>query len=193
MARPTVTPRWANVSGDIVEPSSGRKDQGWVAGKRAPAQYFNWWQKLVYDWQQYFDGGGRAEYYRHWSAFAIHPDAGLTYGSGYVIIPATGFPWQIPLTVELGDRIRQFAVQYRRNSGGGGSSGDMVIRLRRIAAGTNTSIALYSDNSSSGWQTVGPALFDHQVVSGSSYWLEIDDPGTNPIDLAGGYLLIDRP
>lgn len=56
MAKPASLPRWADVSGDIVEPTSGKKDVGWVADEEPPAQYFNWLLNLTYQWLEYVDG-----------------------------------------------------------------------------------------------------------------------------------------
>lgn len=56
-AKPTSIARWADVGGDIVEPNSGKKDVGWVADERPPAQYFNWIQNLGGQWQAYLDDG----------------------------------------------------------------------------------------------------------------------------------------
>jgi hypothetical protein len=47
--RPDKLPEWA-ASGAIVEPSSGIKAVGWVGGEEPPAEYFNWWQNLAYQW-----------------------------------------------------------------------------------------------------------------------------------------------
>lgn len=56
-AKPSATPRWANVGGVIVEPSSGKKDVGWLSDERPPAQYFNWWKNLAYQWFEYLKDG----------------------------------------------------------------------------------------------------------------------------------------
>ncbi len=53
--KPTSLPRWADVSGDIVEPSSGKKDIGWVQGERPPAPFFNWILELLYEWMEYLN------------------------------------------------------------------------------------------------------------------------------------------
>jgi hypothetical protein len=64
MAKPVSLPRWASTgSADVVEPTSGKKDVGFVAGERPPAQYFNWLFELIYDWFAFLDtlftsGGG---------------------------------------------------------------------------------------------------------------------------------------
>lgn len=56
-AKPSSLPRWADVGGAIVEPPDGKKDVGWVTGEKPPAQYFNWWKNLVYQWTDYLDDG----------------------------------------------------------------------------------------------------------------------------------------
>lgn len=55
--KPTTLPRFADVSGDIVEPTSGKKDVGWVAGEEPPAQYFNWLLYWLYKWTEYLNDG----------------------------------------------------------------------------------------------------------------------------------------
>ena len=48
--RPLQVPRWADVGGGITEPSSGRKDVGWITGLRPAAQFMNWLQNLFFQW-----------------------------------------------------------------------------------------------------------------------------------------------
>src|SRR5260221_10162312 len=54
MAKPSSLPRWADSGGAITEPSSGKKDVGWVAEK-PPYQYFNWLLNLIYTWLLWLD------------------------------------------------------------------------------------------------------------------------------------------
>ena len=56
-AKPGSTPRWANVGGAIVVPSSGKQDVGWEAPEKPPAEYFNWFQNLTWQWLDYLDEG----------------------------------------------------------------------------------------------------------------------------------------
>jgi hypothetical protein len=56
-AKPTSTPRWANLGGLIVEPSSGKKDVGWVDAEKPAAESFNWYQNLAWQWTQYLSDG----------------------------------------------------------------------------------------------------------------------------------------
>lgn len=54
MAQPTEDIEWATDGGaDIVEPSSGEKEIGWVAGDKPSAGWFNWWMNGVYKWKEY--------------------------------------------------------------------------------------------------------------------------------------------
>lgn len=56
-SKPASVPRWANVGGDIVEPTSGKKDVGWAAAERPPNSYMNWLQNLAYQWLLYLNDG----------------------------------------------------------------------------------------------------------------------------------------
>jgi len=55
MTKPTKLPTWATSSPNILEPSDGKKAQGWVPGEQPPASFFNYWQGLAYEWIKYFD------------------------------------------------------------------------------------------------------------------------------------------
>jgi hypothetical protein len=57
MPKPTTLPRWATGgTAQVVEPTEGKKDTGWVPLEKPPAQYENWARKLVYDWLVYLNG-----------------------------------------------------------------------------------------------------------------------------------------
>jgi len=53
--KPASEPRWADVGGDIVEPSAGKKNVGWVANERPPAQFFNWLLNTIWLWIQWLN------------------------------------------------------------------------------------------------------------------------------------------
>ena len=70
--KPTELPRWADdVAAEIVNPTSGKKDIGWVGNETPPAQYFNWLLNSIYKWIEYLSVserrfsamGGTAVYY----------------------------------------------------------------------------------------------------------------------------------
>jgi hypothetical protein len=55
--KPTSLPEWASsANANVTEPSLAQKQAGWSVRQKMPAQYLNWWKKLVYGWIQYLDG-----------------------------------------------------------------------------------------------------------------------------------------
>ncbi len=62
IVKPAELPRWEEASGDQgvpggveIDPASGVKDVGWTVAEKPPAQYMNWWMRLVYDWVQWLN------------------------------------------------------------------------------------------------------------------------------------------
>lgn len=54
--KPTPSMRWATAGGaQKVDPPSGTRDTGWLAGDRPPAQYLNHMDNAAYLWQQYLE------------------------------------------------------------------------------------------------------------------------------------------
>jgi hypothetical protein len=54
--RPTNVPEWADISSNIAQPPTLQLQTGWNVNQIPPSKYQNWWQNVVYQWQQYFDG-----------------------------------------------------------------------------------------------------------------------------------------
>ena len=64
--KPTTIPRWADTSGNVVEPSSGKKDAGWLVQEKAISSWQNWMQKSLGDWvkwlnERLYDGATKDE------------------------------------------------------------------------------------------------------------------------------------
>lgn len=55
MAKPSDTYDWAGNVGATVDPGSIRKGSGFVAGKKAPAKWFNWLHRGASLWHAYLD------------------------------------------------------------------------------------------------------------------------------------------
>lgn len=55
--KPSSTPQWNSSGGNNTEPSSGKKALGWVVNEAAASSYFNWFQKLTYEWLEYLKDG----------------------------------------------------------------------------------------------------------------------------------------
>jgi len=53
--KPTDIPRWADTSGNVVEPSEAKKDAGWVFEEIPPSSYENWKEKLNGEWWKWID------------------------------------------------------------------------------------------------------------------------------------------
>lgn len=66
MAKPGQLPEWASNANFAtgpdpgtatkLEPAAGVKQDGWHRTGRPPARHLNWWQNLVYQWLQHFEG-----------------------------------------------------------------------------------------------------------------------------------------
>jgi hypothetical protein len=50
MPKPSSLPAWNTGGANSTEPSGAKKILGWIVDEAPPSSYFNWWQKLVYDW-----------------------------------------------------------------------------------------------------------------------------------------------
>lgn len=53
--KPASLPAWNTGGANNTEPSAGEKVSGWTVGQQPPSSYFNWWQKLTYEWTAYLD------------------------------------------------------------------------------------------------------------------------------------------
>lgn len=72
--KPTNLAEWATGAAPIVEPSLPQKQAGWATGTKPPAQWFNWWWKLVHQWIVWLDAF-ESEFHT-WTAFQQF-DAGV--------------------------------------------------------------------------------------------------------------------
>ncbi len=53
--KPTKLPAWNTGGANNTEPSGAEKIAGWTVGQQPPSSYFNWLQKLYYEWAAYLD------------------------------------------------------------------------------------------------------------------------------------------
>lgn len=53
--KPTNKAEWATGGASITEPLLAEKQAGWPVAFKPPAQWFNWWQKLVHQWILWLD------------------------------------------------------------------------------------------------------------------------------------------
>lgn len=66
MAKPTDLPEWDTTQVNAIEPTTERKEQGWLAPagvpEKPPFQTFNYWQNEVYRWLKAINDQGILEY-----------------------------------------------------------------------------------------------------------------------------------
>lgn len=55
--KPSSLPLWATTGADVAEPTTGRKQLGWVHGESPTAQEMNWLDNLIYQWLLYLSDG----------------------------------------------------------------------------------------------------------------------------------------
>ncbi|MCC6178801.1 MAG: hypothetical protein WAZ94_15305 [Phycisphaerales bacterium] len=48
--KPTNLAEWATGAAPITEPLLAEKQAGWAVASKPPAQWFNWWMKLIHQW-----------------------------------------------------------------------------------------------------------------------------------------------
>lgn len=53
--KPTKIPRWADTSLNVTEPSSGKKDTGWLVNEIPPSSYENWRTRTLGEWFKWID------------------------------------------------------------------------------------------------------------------------------------------
>ncbi len=56
-ARPSTDPVWNTGGANRTTPTGLKQAAGWGLNEEPPSGYFNWWQNLVYQWQQWFEAG----------------------------------------------------------------------------------------------------------------------------------------
>ena len=139
--KPADLPRWADGgSADVVEPSSGKKDIGWVAGEKLPAQFFNWILEKIYDWMVYLDDGiiqHAAKIKQVSSMEGIAPSGGTNWvlsqtnsggagnGSKWITPTAAGVIVSFPIKLEAGQRLLKVRAFIQDTTGG--STIDMKV------------------------------------------------------------------
>ena len=157
MAKPTTYPRWADVGGDIVEPTSGKKDVGWVSDEEPPAQYFNWLLNLLYQWVVYLDASADRE---EEVSLAFPGSNGTQVTADWSVKSSSAGDWSLrPLTATAEYTVRVSVEKGRRLK---------TINLYCMANNGASLINLYaySQSLAPGSPAGAPALLGSAVTSG---------------------------
>ena len=210
MPKPTDLPRWANVSGDIVEPTEDKKDVGWIAGEKPPAQFWNWLQKNIYDWLSYFDEAKELTLYFPAAmgqvsgtlADQIYTGAhALPTNVGYTENDAT-FNFDIPLTPVLlpGDVITEITVYGAEGNAGGEVYTAKVVSVATTGGPTQISTTKTSGTTgaetSIGWTTSDTDFTPDGYTVGNNFLVlacsVASASGTDEVRLYGAKVVITR-
>lgn len=214
MAKPTNTPRWADVGGAIVEPTSGKKNVGNVAGERPPAQYLNWLFNLIYLWIVWLNDivapGSGSESISISSAGVLgangkHGDRKhLVNPRDWAVEDGTGDVTYIrvnlgtaddtylataPLNLRVGDRVRSIVFY-------AGGSNDWDFELRRVARATGAVTVVATANSSALPGEISLAAIDHTILEDFVYSLAVAhdaDAVAANLQLTYAEVTYDRP
>jgi hypothetical protein len=198
--KPVTLPEWASdAAADVVIPSAGKKLLGWIKGERPPAQYFNWWQELVYNWIQYLDDLAAQNF--AWTAthsFAasttLPADTFMHYGTREEAVLALthvdGVNWTqdipngwatctlagdlaVPLRLATGERLK--TVTYRRR----GNTTVDVDAYVKVIDGTTGAVSVINsggvhfddDNIAAAWGNVTLDVTDTTMDAGDAAYL----------------------
>jgi len=143
MTRPSDLPEWASdpITGDIVEPSEAKKDQGWstVGGvpEKPAYQFFNWWMNNVYSWL------------KHWS------DNVLT---------AAGIVSPGDITVATGSELKTDTISEKTSSSGVNIDG-VLLKDNDVTADEVKTDTISENTSDSGVIIDGVLLKDNEVTA----------------------------
>ena len=188
MTRPADYPDWATgASANIVEPVAGKKAAGFNPSERPPAEYLNWWMKLVNDWIEHLDsdelvlGSGvivEAEY-------AGNPTPKLHHQGTYWGSDDTGGgngTLRVPITARVGFVVNKVTIYVLApNAAGEVMSCDIYKEV--MATKAVTQISTTKDSGSGGaattveWTSADTDM-PFTIEAGTSYFVSILVPDT---------------
>lgn len=219
-AKPSSVPRWADVGGAIVEPSSGKKDIGWAAGERPPAQFFNWLLNLIYQWILYLSDGALdgnhsingnlavtgAITYTAVRTRPIHPSqfesAELTGAQtwAYVAVTSGGLVGShlvsVTGTIETQASIPVDSGDRIHNVGvilDRTNTVTINVCQQPFAGGARTVLATQAVSATSGRQTVVLSGINHDCTNSSWYFIEIVSSDVSGDTIFGAYVDVSHP
>jgi hypothetical protein len=97
MAKPVTLPRWV-ATGKIATPSTDKQDAGYDGGEQPPAQYFNWFWNLVWQWIVYLNTFGDHE--QEFSA-GVNMEGELYYSGGAELVRYNNRMQLVPIAPNL--------------------------------------------------------------------------------------------
>ena len=202
--KPTVIGRWGDVSGDIVEPSPGKKDTGFTEGEQPPAPEVNWLFYVAYLWCQWlYDGDvsfasvitAEADIQHAAANYPISP-LDFTTTAGTVDTTKVNHSSTLTITASLtkilkvGDKID--SVKVRLQGSGGVAWGNPSLWKRNMTTRTATHVTctVTGSGASDQWFTATPDATE-TVAADYHYWIEVVS-GVNGGSCYGAEAMISR-
>ena len=170
MSAPSTLPRWADISGAIVTPTSGKLDLGWIPGERPPAQYLNWWMNLVYQWINYLNSNASAGWHDRLPSGTL---SGMTWGGTFYnnLTNVAGSIDLIPIYPRVGDVI----TDIRANT----LSSNIiafplpVLSLVKVLNGSASTLGSVNMPMTGAWATTSGSLTSPETVAdGAAYYMK---------------------
>lgn len=141
MAKPSTVVDW-DATGNIVEPSPGKKTAGWLPGEQPPAQYMNWLFSFLGQWSQYLNGLESTEALT-WALAQIF-NRGITVGASFAANETEAISPRVtaePVSSAVADYTNLLKAKDARVwSEGVGSNSALVftVNATRTTAGADT-------------------------------------------------------
>lgn len=207
-SKPTNKPRFAHdgaaPSGEVLEPSSGKKDVGWEGGEEPGHDYMNWIHSLTYEWIDWLDDGdcdfaalsansvttdeGGIRHAACEEPISIHACASsagtrtttkIAHGSGFTV-------W-MPITGKVGSKITSARMRLD-DLGGAGWTADLV--KMNLATRAETVIQAATGSGGDSYWTATPAS-PETIATGFTYYLKCTS-GAGGGEAFGGSVTISR-
>src|SRR5690606_36460894 len=161
--KPSSYPRWADDdSAGIVNPNEDKKDKGFISGEEPPAEYFNWFMNLTYQWIRYLEFPNTKI-----TIPGIAFNAGsvsLTYGTfGYASMTGSASAGAAAVALPLGWYIREAHASVDHQG-----TGSSTIQLSLVVLDQTTG------NSSVLAQSTASSDFDIQELSIEGLSIEVE-------------------
>lgn len=173
MAKPATLPTWDTNATNVATPSAGALSDGFVAGDRPPAKWWNWLFYWITQWIAYQNTSRTRKIVINAvdgaisSGFAVDTD-------GYLELAASASgACYFGLPVRVGDKVKSFRVLCQRTDGTNGGIDCYLYRLRPTTSLTPVEVVTGSSTATAAVQAVGPAFTEETCGADDSFYIAV--------------------
>ena len=186
MAKPTNTPRWANSGGAIVEPTSGKKDVGWVVAEKPPAQFWNWLANLTWQWLDWLSTGMAADQTLIIPPSMYYTNQTVTFNPAGIAAAAENWAnggvananISVPIYLAVGQRIKSWQVRALGTNIGGETVSASL--WKQVNGGNQTQVGATQTTGASGSEEfIGQSGLTEVKAANTAHRINIRFNGTN--------------